>query len=73
MQPRLEDYKILRLEGTYFALTPYDLFTMPAMKIIGSGWLTLEGVRAHIETVHSRDMREYERLQAMGRSFPDND
>ena len=73
MQPRIEDYKILRLEDIYFTLTPYDLFTMPAMKITGSGWLTLEGVRAHIEAVYSRDMREYEQLKAMGRSFPDND
>jgi hypothetical protein len=73
MQPRLEDYKILKLEGTYFALTPYDLFTMPALKITGNGWLTLEGVRTCIQMTFESDTREYERLKARGRSFPDND
>ena len=73
MQPRLEDYKILKLSGTYFILTPYDLLTMPAMKITGSGWLTLEGANAWIEVIWRNDVKEYERLKSMGRGFPDND
>jgi hypothetical protein len=73
MKPQIEAYKILKLEQTFFLLDPYDLFTMPALKIIGPGHIDKVSAESHKELKFKVDMKEYERLKAMGRGFPDND
>lgn len=72
MKPELKDYKILKFNGTFFVLDPYDLFTMPALKITGKGYSTINDAKAFAEELYKMHLKEYERLKEMGRSFPDN-
>jgi hypothetical protein len=46
---------------------------MPALKIVGWGHSTLENAQDYIADLYTHHMKEYERLQKMGRDFPDND
>jgi len=73
MKPDIKDYKILYMHQTYFVLNPYDLFTMPALKIVGGGHQKIEDAKGYIEDLYTHHIKQYERLQKMGRSFPDND
>lgn len=73
MRPEIKDYKILYLHQLYFVLNPYDLFTMPALKIVGEGHKRIDDAKDHLADLYTAHMREYDRLQKMGRSFPDND
>jgi hypothetical protein len=73
MKPEISDYKILKFHNTYFVLNPYDLYAMPALQIVGSGFSNIEQAKSCAHELHKCHMREYERLQKMGRSFPDND
>ncbi len=73
MIPKIEDYKILNFHQTYFVLDPYDLFTMPQLKIVGPGYISTASAREACESLFQMHMREYNRLKEMGRSFPDND
>jgi hypothetical protein len=73
MQPNINDYKILYLHQTYFVLNPYDLFTMPALKIVGFGHRKIEQAQDYIFNLYTSHLREYDRLMKLGRSFPDND
>ena len=73
MKPEIKDYKILYLHQTYFVLDPYDLYTMPCLKIVGWGHRKLEEAKNYRDDLYNRHIQEYERLQIIGRSFPDND
>lgn len=73
MKPEIKDYKILYLHQTYFVLNPYDLYTMPALKIVGWGHRKIEDAQDYMADLYTSHMKEYDRLQAIGRSFPDND
>ncbi len=73
MKPDINDYKILYLEQTYFVLDPYDLFTMPCLKIVGRGHTDKISAERYRQLKLERDLKEYERLKALGRGFPDND
>jgi len=73
MKPDIKDYKILYMHQTYFVLNPYDLFAMPALEIVGGGHQEIEDAKVCMKDLYNHHMKQYERLQKMGRSFPDND
>lgn len=73
MKPTIEDYKILSFSGKYYVLTPYDLHAMPALRIVGPAFDTRQEAASHSIKVFESDTSEFNRLLAMGRSFPDND
>lgn len=72
MIPALHDYKILKMDGKYYTLDPYDLFAMPCLKI-ACAHVTKEQALEHINTMFEAHTREYKRLKLLGRGFPDND
>lgn len=73
MKPDINAYKILSLERTYFVLDPYDLFTMPCVKINSPGFESLQKAESHKQCMFESDLKQYERLKEQGRGFPDND
>ncbi len=73
MIPKLEDYKILYMHHRYFVLNPYDLFSMPAMTLFISSFDNPYLAQQYLDEMFRQDYREYERLKARGRDFPDND
>jgi|GEM_PF-2860572 hypothetical protein len=73
MRPEINDYKILYQASKYYVLNPYDLYAMPCLKISGKGWETRKDAEIAIEDHYERDLKTYERLKDLGRSFPDND
>jgi hypothetical protein len=73
MKPNINDYKILSQHQMYYVLDPYDLFAMPCLKICGVAHDTRQEAEAAIRERFDRDLKTYERLKALGRSFPDND
>lgn len=73
MKPDINAYKILYLEKTYFVLDPYDLYTMPCLKIVGHGHRDRIAAERYRQLKFDIDTKEYERLKALGRGFPDND
>jgi hypothetical protein len=73
MIPHLEDYKILKMNGLYWTMHPYDLFASPALIISGEGHKTIEEAKERIKLLYELHTGEYERLKKRGRDFPDND
>ncbi len=73
MKPDIKDYKILNLNQTYFVLDPYDLYIMPCVSLAGRGYQEIEDAKRYREFLYESHIEQYERLQKMGRSFPDND
>lgn len=73
MRPELEHYKILYIHQTYFVMSPFDLYASPCMKIVGWGFRKLDEAKEYMNQLWKNNYQEYERLKAMGRSFPDND
>lgn len=73
MTPNIDEYKILSMDGLYYALTPYDLFAMPALKISSKGFQTKAEAQERIQFLFDLDLDDYERLRKIGRCFPDND
>jgi hypothetical protein len=72
MKPELGKYEILSFQGMYYVLSPYDLMARPALKIVGCAYDTYIEAFAHLRNVCASDLKTYERLKSLGRSFPDN-
>ncbi len=73
MKPELNDFKILNMFQTYFVLDPFDLYVMPAFKIVSKGYQDIKEAENHRQRIFEKAVAEYEYLKKLGRGFPDND
>ncbi len=73
MKPSIDDYRIIYFSGKYFVATPYDLMSMQEMILTGPSHGSYTEAKMHLSDVFDTDLKTYERLKVLGRSFPDND